>query len=81
MNEDDHMRGTSGWGAPHGRGAGSTGQIEDAHKALDCLDVAPGPLATRVLAAIGMIDRLNTELSNQRQSRLVGRLVERYRNI
>lgn len=44
------------WGEEHeppNGGAGTTGDIEDAHRALDERGVANGPLACRVLAYLG----------------------------
>lgn len=46
-----------GWGQVYvNSGAGSTDQIERAHEALDRLEIAPGPLAVRVLALIGAFE-------------------------
>lgn len=50
-----------GWGENHNAGAGTTGQIEDAHRALDVVQVRSGPLAIRALEAAGIIDRLRVE--------------------
>jgi hypothetical protein len=53
-----------GWGEQHRQGAGTTGQIEDAHAALDRVGIAPGPLAIRTLAAVGRILTL-TEMAER----------------
>lgn len=48
----------SPWGEEHkpvNGGAGTTGDIEDAHAALDKENVPRGLLAPRVLAYIGMV--------------------------
>lgn len=52
-----------GWGEPHrpADGTGTTGQIEEAHRALDLHEVPAGPLALRVLTFVGMLDRMTTE--------------------
>lgn len=50
------------WGEPHTNGAGSTGQIAEAHRALDAVGIQSGPLALRVLAAAGRIDGLREDL-------------------
>jgi phosphate uptake regulator len=54
-----------GWGEQHSSGAGTTGQIEDAHRALDAVQVRPGPLAVRAIEAAGIIDRLRTEAESE----------------
>lgn len=49
----------AGWGQPHGVGAGTTGQIAEAHRALDMYRVPPGPLAMRVLVFASILDGQN----------------------
>jgi hypothetical protein len=46
------------WGEPHvdNRSVGSTGQIEEAHQALDRLGISPGSLATRIIRVVQMVE-------------------------
>lgn len=44
-----------GWGEVHAFGAGTTRQIEDAHRGFDAVGIPPGPLALRALAAVGKL--------------------------
>lgn len=44
-----------GWAEAHSRGAGTTGQVEDAHWAFDAVGIPSGPLAVRALAAVGKL--------------------------
>lgn len=46
-----------GWGEPKMPGAGTTKQIEEAHKALDALGIKAGALAVRAIEAAEIIDR------------------------
>jgi hypothetical protein len=49
---------TVGWGEPQmdNRSVGSTGQIEEAHQALDRLGISPGSLATRIIRVVQMVE-------------------------
>lgn len=52
-----------GWGQPHDLGAGTTGQIEEAHKALDLIGVRRGILAIRVKDAVDIVVLLRREIN------------------
>jgi len=59
-----------GWGEPKTAtsGAGSTGQIEDAHRAFDAVQIPGGTLAVRALTAAGVIDQLRQEIEAMRHA-------------
>lgn len=44
-----------GWAEVHAWGAGTTRQVEDAHRAFDAVGIPTGPLAVRALAAVGKL--------------------------
>lgn len=51
-----------GWGEPHARGCGTTGETEIAHQALDAISIPNGVLAERVLVLVARHDVLSQRI-------------------